>query len=249
MSADSDAIVSSVPARDRGRVLTPSTSLVENGLFLAQVLLFGAAGLAPAILGGLLATGQLLPNNNLGFLPALVGLGLSAGAAWLLAGILLRSPWSSQYVFARTRAEFLRRSDAVVDPNHPEAIFTEIIPRRNWGQIMLQNAEDRGFLLIDAERRQLLFEGDFKRYRIPAHALIAGDVELMNESSAHDAQAIPVGLVVLKYRDELGERELPLRPVRTVAGDPLGTNHVERARELRRWLQPLLIDTGVLAES
>jgi hypothetical protein len=44
----------------------------------------------------------------------------------------------------------------------------------------------------------------------------------------------PIGPVVLKVRDRLGERELPLGSVRTVAGDAMGGNYMERARKLER---------------
>jgi hypothetical protein len=46
-------------------------------------------------------------------------------------------------------------------------------------------------------------------------------------------------VVVLTVRDQMGERELPLRPMRTVGGDPLGTNYLERANELQRRIQNL----------
>jgi hypothetical protein len=214
----------------RGRVLTPSAKLFENGLFLLQFLLFAAIAFAPAVLGGLAATRHLFPGNNaLSFAPVLIGLGLTAALCWVLGGRMLRKPWSADYLFRKAQAEFLRRSDAVVDPTNPEALFVEIVPRRNWGQIALQNAEEVGFLHLDAERRHLLLEGDNKRYRIPLQAVISYDVELMNPSEAEDERGTPVGLVVLKLRDRLGERELPLRPVRTVSGDPLGGNYVERA--------------------
>lgn len=127
-----------------------------------------------------------------------------------------------------------QRPDAIVDVNCGDAIFVEVIPRRNWKQITLQNAEDVGLLRIDREQRQVLFEGDIKRYRIPAEAIVASDMELMNKNDANDPRSISVGIVVLTVRDRLGERELPLRPVRTVSGDPLGSNYVARAHELQR---------------
>jgi hypothetical protein len=53
-----------------------------------------------------------------------------------------------------------------------------------------------------------------------------------------------VGLVVLTVRDRLGSRELPLRPVRTIAGDALGGNYMERARELWRRVMEAFPDIG-----
>jgi hypothetical protein len=224
-----------VPAALRGRVLTLSAKLLENGLFLLQFLLVGAIAFTPAILGGLAATGQLIPGNPaLSFAPVLIGLGLTAGLVWVLGGRMLRQPWSANYLFRKAQAELLSRPDALVAKNTLEAIFVEVIPRRNWGQISLQNAEDVGFLHLDAQRRQVLFEGDQKRYRIPMEAILSCDVECMNPTDAEQRRGTPLGIVILRVRDSLGEREIPLRPVRTVAGDPLGGNYMERAHELQR---------------
>jgi hypothetical protein len=246
MSHEPLADLAPVPLAFRGRVLTPSTKLLENGLFVFQFALFVAIAFAPAILGGLAATWQLVPGNPaLSFTPVLVGLGSTAGLAWFLGGRMLRKPWSADYLFRKAQAQLCQRPDVTVDPSNHDAIFVEVVPRRNWGQIALQNAEDVGFLHVDADRRQLLFEGDNKRYRIPATSIVSCDVELMNPSAADDPRSTPVGLVVLKVRDRLGERELPLRPVRTVAGDPLGGNYMERAHELARRISSAFPEVSV----
>jgi hypothetical protein len=248
MSDESMADIAPVPLAIRGRVLTPSAKLVENGLFLGQFLLFVALAFAPAILGGLAAARQLFPGNQaLSFAPVLVGLGLTAGLCWFLGGQMLRKPWSSDYLFRKARAELLQRPDAIVDLNQSDPVFVEVVPRRNWGQIALQNADDVGFLYLDAAGRRLLLEGDNKRYRIPGQAIVSCDVELMNPSAAHERMGTPVGLVVLTVRDRMGNRELPLRPVRTVAGDPLGGNYVERAFELHKRIASACPEAGVVS--
>lgn len=235
MSDEPLAEVTSVPLSQSGRVLTPGAKLLENGLFLLQFLLFAALAFTPAIVGGLLATQPLFPGKpGLSFAPVVVGLAITGILAWVLGGQMLRKPWSADYLFRRAQAALLARPDAFVGAGNPEAIFVEIIPRRNWGQIALQNAEDVGFLFLDGGRRQILVEGDKKRYRIPVQAVVSCDVELINPGEANDPRGVPVGLVLLKVCDRLGEREIPLRPVRTVAGDPLGANYVERAHELQR---------------
>ncbi|MBI3410644.1 MAG: hypothetical protein HY040_20095 [Planctomycetes bacterium] len=237
MIDDSLADITPVPLSQRGRVLTSSAKWMENGLFLLQFLVFAAIAFAPAILGGVLATRRLFPGNQaLSFAPVLVGLALTAGFGWVLGGWMMRKPWSADYMFHKAQSELSQRTEAIVDPNNPEAIYVEVIPRRNWGQISLQNADDVGFLFLDAEGRQMLLEGDNKRYRIPVQALVSCDVELMNPSAADDERATPVGLVIIKVRDRMGEREIPLRPVRTVAGDALGGNYMARAHELNRRL-------------
>jgi hypothetical protein len=234
MTDEPIADISSVPLAIRGRVLTSSAKLAENGIFLGQFLLFVAIAFTPAILGGLAATKHLFPGNNaLSFAPVLIGLAITAGLCWVLGGLMLRKPWSADFMFHRAQGELLGRADAIVDPKLPEAVFVEVVPRRNWGRLSLNNAEDVGFLHLDGERRQILIEGDTKRYRIPVEALVSFGVELMNPVEAEDERGTPVGLVVLKLRDRLGDRELPLRPVRTVSGDSLGGNYVERAKELR----------------
>jgi hypothetical protein len=228
------ADITSVPLAIRGRVLTSSAKLAENGIFLGQFLLFVAIAFAPAILGGLAATRHLFPGNNaLSFAPVLIGLAITAGLCWVLGGKMLRKPWSADFMFHKAQGELLRRVDKIVDPKLAEAIFVEVVPRRNWGSLSLNNAEDVGFLNLDTERRQILIEGDTKRYRIPVEAIVSFGVELMNPIESEDERGTPVGLVVLKLRDRMGERELPLRPVRTVSGDALGGNYVERAKELR----------------
>src|ERR1700730_16391160 len=167
----SAAVVSRVSSPYGGRVLTPGTALAKNGLFLLQVLVTLAVSFVPAVLSVAVANRVSLNNKDLSFVPILVGLGLTGLLLWLLIGQLLRNPWSSRYVYNKTLAEFQNRPDSVVDLTNPDAILIEVVPRRNWGKLTLENAEDQGFLCVDTERRQLLFEGDKNRYRIPAEAV------------------------------------------------------------------------------
>jgi hypothetical protein len=164
----------------------------------------------------------------------LVGLALTVGLAWVLGGRMLRRPWSADYLFRKAQRVVLERADAIVDVHDPDAIFVEVIPRRNWGQVALQTAEDVGFLRLDFQQHEMLIEGDNKRYQAPRGAVVACSVELMNPAAAEDPRGVPQAVVVLTVRADLGERELPLRPVRTISGDALGGNYVERAHELHR---------------
>jgi hypothetical protein len=231
----SAAVVSRVPSPYAGRVLTSGTALAKNGLFLLQVLVTLVVSFVPAVLSVAVANRVSVHNKDLSFLPILVGLGLTGVLLWFLIGQLLRNPWSSRYIYNKTLAEFEERPDCVVDLTNPDAILLEVIPRRNWGKLTLENAEDQGFLCIDPEARQLLFEGDKNRYRIPAETVLSCEVEVMNPSESRSA---PIACVVLKFRDErIGEREAPLLPRRTISGNHLGTNYVERAHELHRRIQ------------
>jgi hypothetical protein len=239
----SAAVVSRVPSPYCGRVLTSGAALAKNGLFLFQVLVTLAVSFVPAVLS--VAVANRVNNKDLSFVPILVGLGLTGLLLWLFIGQLLRNPWSSRYIYNKTLAEFQNRPDSIVDLTNPDAILIEVVPRRNWGKLTLENAEDQGFLCVDQERRQLLFEGDKNRYRIPAEAVRSCEVEVMNPNESRSA---PIACVVLTFHDErIGEREVPLLPRRTIAGANLGTNYVERANELYRRLQSLLGEQSLLA--
>jgi hypothetical protein len=69
----------------------------------------------------------------------------------------------------------------------------------------------------------------------------------MNPASADDRRGTPVGLVVLTVRDRMGNRELPLRPVRTIVGDPLGGNYMERAHELHKRIASACPEPGAVS--
>jgi hypothetical protein len=241
----SAAVVSRVPSPYGGRVLTRSTALAKNGLFLFQVLVILAVSFVPAVLSVAIANRVSANNRDLSFLPILVGLGITGLLLWLFIGQLLRNPWSSRYIYNKTLDEFQYRPDSIVDLTEPDAILIEVVPRRNWGKFTLDNAEDQGFLCVDQERRQLLFEGDKNRYRIPVEAVLSCEVEVMNPS---ESRSTPIACVVLTFRDErIGEREAPLLPRRTIGGADLGANYVERSNELYRRLQSLLAEPSLLA--
>ena len=107
---------------------------------------------------------------------------------------------------------------------------------------MLQNAEDIGFLAVDAERNELLFEGDQKRFRIPAAAIQSVGVETMGSDEA------PMGMVVLTVTDAtLGERELPIRPIRFSSGAIEGAR-TDRAGYLAERIGSLGTDSSARPE-
>jgi hypothetical protein len=161
-----------VPEPYRGRVLTTGLKILGN--------VFDAAPLLPVF--GVLA-GVGLTVWWLGEQPALdaieLGLGVGGiafGLAVFFFGLYLAFPGRSMlghlYLHGRARQEFSQRPDAIVQYDDPEALFVEVVPRRNWDKLLLETASDLGYLRIDERRREILFEGDRERYRIPAAALI-----------------------------------------------------------------------------
>jgi hypothetical protein len=81
------------------------------------------------------------------------------------------------------------RPDAVLDPRDPEVVFVDVIPRANWGKVMIKEFSDTGLLKVDELSRCLLFEGDQERWRIPAASLISAEVESYRPASHVEGQA------------------------------------------------------------
>src|SRR5439155_907140 len=110
-----------------------------------------------------------------------------------------------------------------VDPHNPDAILAEIMPRRNWGDVGLGGTEDMGLIFVDVDRHEILFEGDNKRYRIPAASFLSAEVEMVNPDWEGEPGSAPVAVVTVKYRESgaLGEREIPFRPMLPVPSSVL----------------------------
>ena len=97
-----------------------------------------------------------------------------------------------------------------MDPENPDATFVEVVPKLNWGQMKLESASDVGFLLLDKQRREILFEGDKECYRIPAAALTSCEVEVhIVGQGTHGATR--VFYVVLRGHHPGGLWEAPVR--------------------------------------
>ncbi len=123
------------------------------------------------LLGAAAYLGDVLPIWASAVLGVL-GIASFAGGALLLAWYADFLP--SRYLYRVTKRELELRPERWVEPNNPEAAYIQVIPRENWGRVMLENASDVGLLWIDTARRQLLFEGDRQRYRIPAASIVSG---------------------------------------------------------------------------
>jgi hypothetical protein len=162
--------------------------LIRQNIILGNLITFGNlgaffAGLA-GIFGGiyfLIPAGSASPQSS-------AALRVAAGILFIIIGgvttmfvsfVLFRNPGvlSNRRYRTLTRRSFKSRSECWMDWDHAEAIFVEIVPRKNWGRMMLETAEDIGFLRIDRERQEVLFEGDRECYRIPAGAIISCDIE------------------------------------------------------------------------
>ncbi len=215
-SAATGPVVEIIPVEREyaGRVLTRRNSYIA----LASVfggLLFIFAGLALALWGGMMAfpdknSPQDVPPEKkvIGITSLSVG-GLVFGgtAIFFLVNPLF---FSNRFFLRRTREEFSRRPKCLVDPNDPAALFTEIVPKLNWGRALLETATDVGFLKVDAARREILFEGDKERFRIPADSITSCKLEVFVEGQgSYAARAIYYAVVQANRPNQFWE--VPLR--------------------------------------
>jgi hypothetical protein len=91
----------------------------------------------------------------------------------------------------QTWRAFELRPNSAVDLNDPDLFFVDIIPRINWGKMMMENASDIGFLELDKKRRELVFEGDRERYWIPVESILEVKHESWAETVQHQLQTSP----------------------------------------------------------
>jgi hypothetical protein len=204
-----------------------------------------AAGPALLITGLVLA----IMGPDLGPLPHLAVAGLCAVAGFACLGSLVKVALAIQRHGARSlyRAacrHFRSRPDLLVDPDDPEAIFVEVVPRRNWARAnrMLETASDVGFLKIDAERGLLLFEGDRERYQIPAGAVLGCEVEQVEPPNSFTTQTdhYPHFMAVVRANHPDGPWEGPMAVRHDALGIFAGRSHHARAMELREWIVAIL---------
>jgi hypothetical protein len=202
-TTESRAEVKAVPQKEAGRVLNSVNTWIAAGLTLAPI----PVGLAGGI-GGLVAAASLYDKILVAAGTCAIA-GLAWGAASVFALVAFQHFLASRYLRWVARQAFVGRVDLLVRPDDPEADFVDVITRGHWGASMLEPATDIGFFKVDHSRRELLFEGDNKRYRIPFATVTACQVE--EYALGHEKwQADLHFITVLEFQTANGPRELPL---------------------------------------
>lgn len=79
-----------------------------------------------------------------------------------------------------TRRAIQARASAIVNPDDPDAVYVDVVPRKRWANVLSDSPSDVGFVKVDLASRTLLFEGVRQRYRIPGDALASCEVEPIN---------------------------------------------------------------------
>lgn len=228
-----------------GKVLTTKTALIGTGFTMLSLLtVFGSIGLA--FLGGSLA----FPNHPsaAGVLSAMklsgeiiIGLGVALFFGNLVMILTAPDYFATRYISRLVRREFARRPNHLVDPKDPTARLVQIIPRANWGKLKLEDAGDIGFLRVDKERGEVLFEGDKEYYRISAAAITSCEVErFVAGEGTHGATTFY--RLVLQANVPAGFWEAPIAP-RGGAGKFRAKKREKWAREMRQAIQEIMQKT------
>src|SRR5882724_7225321 len=183
------AEITPLPPDHAGKILTRKTVLIGNAFSIGILLsFFGSLGV---LLWGLMTAFPDHPPLE-GVSPGAKSFGIVLivfGATWFFLVLALAFVdmgfFGNRYLRKMLRQELARRSSLVVDPADPDAIFVEVVPKMNWGKMMLDNASDVGLLIVDRQRREIRFEGDRERWRIPAAAITQCQFEKYVQGQGH----------------------------------------------------------------
>jgi hypothetical protein len=203
------AEIISLGSEHQGKVLTRKMIWIGNGFALAGLVGFLGGMLLLAFGATLLEKVGKGTSDAKGFGIALC---VAGGVAVLtaLAGILFDSSFGGNRMLRKKfRAELQRRTGVFVQPDDPDALFVEIVPKLNWGKMMLDNASDIGLLVVDKARREIRFEGDKERWRLPGAGITGCEVE--HYVQGHGAGATKIFFTVLRAARREGFWEAPVR--------------------------------------
>lgn len=130
------------------------------------------------------------------------------------------------------RRAVANRPSPLVRADDFRALFVEMCPRRLWAGGRVKCGDyNQGLLRLDADDGEILFEGDYECYCIPAEAVLACDVEMLTNMPATTAAHYAT---VLQVRLGSGVWEFPFFPLAGIAG-----NNWERAVTLRQSIETL----------
>jgi hypothetical protein len=208
------AEITRLPEDQAGKVLARKTILVAS-IFSFVVLIGFFASLGLVLWGVLTAFPDHPPLE--GVSPGAKSFGITliiGGGAWfcvsLAVALIDPSFMGNRYVRKVLHQELERRTSPIVDKYDPNALFVEFVPKTNWGKLMLDNASDVGLMVVDEQKREIRFEGDKERWRIPASAITYCEFEVFVQQQGHVKSRLYYAVVRANHRD--GFWEAPIRP-------------------------------------
>jgi hypothetical protein len=153
-------------------------------------------------------------------------------------GLLFPKLLSGSYLYFTVKRQIARRQSAIVRPGGG-SVYVDIIPRENWNRLMWENAADIGFLRVDTARREILFEGDNQRCRIPAVAVLSCELEKSLYTAAARPDSPGLWVVVIRASTPDGVWEAPVMP-RLFKRRVTPKRRLQVAQDLRKAIQAIL---------
>jgi hypothetical protein len=214
--------VQAIAEYEAHKVLNKKSVVIGNVLVLSQLFIFwGAlAGVAAGIYYSRVADPEhrsLVTSTQ-----SMEWLILSAISFVVLVisgylGLANSGAVGNRYYRMLSRNSIAQRRNKWVDPERPGDLptcFVQVVPRTNWRRLMVETATDTGFLQIDPRKRELRFEGDVERYRIPISAI--SSCELERYSGTPNNRRLNYCVVVIQGKTVKGFWEAPisLRPTK-----------------------------------
>ncbi len=87
---------------------------------------------------------------------------------WYRPGQTVPLMLRTRYIYGLLRRAVAARPQPLVPADDPRAVFAEMSPRRLWSGTKSKCGDyNQGLLLVDSERRGILFEGDYERVLDP----------------------------------------------------------------------------------
>ncbi|QDU60578.1 hypothetical protein Pan216_14240 [Planctomycetes bacterium Pan216] len=179
---------------------------------------------------------ELVPLESAILAILTVGFAFLFGGRWWMSNRPGFLP--NRYLHASSRYELKRRDDLMVEIDDPQAWFIAVAPRSSWVTSRIDAARDVGFLVVDQVQREIRFEGDVERWRIPAGAIVSCGFDGVTPSGE-------VGLttfyeVGLRFATERGVQERLLFPKHIEFRFVTNERRRERAEALREEILSLM---------
>jgi hypothetical protein len=173
-----------------------------------------------------------------------VGIVLLVSGCAVAIGALVWSMLSSAVLANRGLFRIARRNVQTrlrrwVEPSAADSLFIEVVPFANRHRLMLETASDVGFLTVNQQRREILFEGDKERYRIPAQAIGACDLKKCTLVKHAAPNAPGIYFVVLRISRPTAVLDVPITP-RLIAGRVTTESRRKAAEQLRAHILAIL---------
>jgi hypothetical protein len=207
--------VQPIDARYAGRILSKRNIIVGNLIgFLPLLVLLAAMGMMA------LNYTAVFPDKNAPSpetrppppkAQVVFTIGAILAASSAMFGIAFPNLLAGRFIASLATRIIANRTDATVRPAD-SSLLVDVIPRANWNRMMFENATDLGFLAVDSRRREIRFEGDRERYRIPAEAIISCELEKSTLVSNASPDAPGVWLAVIRAWGPSGVWEAPIAP-------------------------------------